>query len=112
MCVCEFNTGMKQCDIFVVCTALVQCRKGYLFAGLCIFIAVCKNPCGMCVSFLLQADYFGIAGTVHVLLTGEYMSVQRNPGNGLYHPSKPFPRYFIPRTALLILRCMRVCVAC
>ena len=60
---------------------------------------------GVC---LLQADYFGIAGTVHVLLTGEYMSIQKNPGNGLYHPSKPFSRYFV--TVLIIESTVCVCV--
>jgi checkpoint serine/threonine-protein kinase len=69
-----------------------------VFPGDTLFHGSCNTDGFQCTQMLegkpwkYEADYFGIAGTVHVLLTGEYMSVQKNPGNGLYHPSKPFSR--------------------
>ena len=42
---------------------------------------------------MLQADYFGIAATAYLLLTGQYMSVVKDPKTNLYQPQKPLHRY-------------------
>ena len=41
----------------------------------------------------IQVDYFGIAATVHVLLTGQYMSVVKDPQDNYYRLQKPLRRY-------------------
>ncbi len=53
----------------------VSTSRGYYDTGFCANVAV---P--------LQLDYFGIASTVHVLLTGQYMQLVKN-AEGQYFPS-------------------------
>lgn len=43
--------------------------------------------------FYLQTDYFGLAGTIHVLIHGQYMKVYQEAG--VWKASSNFIRYFL-----------------
>ena len=85
--------GSNETDAFQ-CPAMIEGRpwkwqvKQKLHNG-CIILT---NVVTFFLSYSVQADYYGLAATFHVLLHGKYIEIQQEAETGLYQPKTKVTR--------------------